>query len=247
LTNCIVFGSGIFNTGTTSLSVNVASLLAQKGYLVTLIDMDFHNPSVYKYFRRENVEKKVTLNDYLLGSENPDLIVDLTPIVERYSLEVKTGGGLFCIFADAQNEHITEIKHLEQGKSTSIRRLKRLVDYDIFDREFTVNKNREHLGNPDFVILDINIDSKFWLSNGLALTDTVFAVEPFLAIGNGTKFFYWQILNVFQSYGKKIQLIPPIPFYKNLYRSEFLTALRYPEHIYSGYVKSVSSLVLVSS
>jgi len=91
--------------------------------LVTLIDMDFHNPSLYNYFSGERIERKVSLNDYILGSENTDLIVELTPVVERYSLEVKTGGDLFCIFADAEDEQMTRMEHSEKEKLASVRRL----------------------------------------------------------------------------------------------------------------------------
>ena len=55
MTEYIVFLNK-FNTGKTSLSVNVASLLARKGYLVALIDMDFHNPSLYNYFSGERAK-----------------------------------------------------------------------------------------------------------------------------------------------------------------------------------------------
>ena len=104
MTEYIVFHSGKVNTGKTSLSVNVASLLARKGYLVALIDMDFHNPSLYNYFKGERLERKVSLNDYILGSDNPDLIVELTRVLERYSSVMKTGGDLFCVFAKAKTK-----------------------------------------------------------------------------------------------------------------------------------------------
>jgi Mrp family chromosome partitioning ATPase len=60
MTDFIVLLSEKAKTGKTSLSINVASLLAKKGYLVTLIDMDFHSPSLYNYFIEERVEKKVS-------------------------------------------------------------------------------------------------------------------------------------------------------------------------------------------
>ena len=75
MTEYIVFLSGKVNTGKTSLSVNVASLLARKGYLVALIDMDFHNHYLYNYFSGEKIERKVSLNDYILVSDNPKVFL----------------------------------------------------------------------------------------------------------------------------------------------------------------------------
>jgi cellulose biosynthesis protein BcsQ len=242
LTNFIVFLSGGENTGKTSLNINVASLLAKKGYLVALIDMDFHNPSLYNYFSDERIEKKSSLNDYILGSENPDLIVELTPVIEKYSFEMKTGGDLFCIFADAEDEQMTRMEHSEREKLAAVRRLIRLINYDIFDRDFTANKNREYLGNPDFVILDLDINSIFWFTNGLSLIDTVFMPSGILATVD--ELHSWQVLEVFESHGKKIELFPPIPFHKDLYQDEFLTVLRYPYHAYSKYVNSIASQAL---
>ncbi len=244
MTDFIVLLSEKSNTGKTSLSINVASLLAKKGYLVALIDMDFHNPSLYNYFIEEGIEKKVSINDYLLGSENPGLIIELTPVVKKYSPEMRTGGDLFCIFADTENERMEGIEHSAKEKSESVRRLIRLINYDILDREFVVNKNREHLGSPDFVILDLDINSIFWLTNGLSLIDIVFMVEPSKIVTNQNKLHSWQVLEVFESHGKTIESFPPIPFYKDLYQNEFLTVLRHPSHEYSRYVESITSRIL---
>jgi cellulose biosynthesis protein BcsQ len=245
MTEYIVFHSGKVNTGKTSLSVNVASLLARKGYLVALIDMDFHNPSLYNYFSGERLERKVSLNDYILGSDNPDLIVELTPVLKRYSSGMKTGGDLFCVFAKAADEKIALMEHSEQEKLTSVRRLIRLINCDIFDREFTVNKNREYLGNPDFVILDLDINSMFWFTNGLSLIDTVFTTtQPSRVLATHNDVQYMHILDVFESHGKKIESLPAIPFHKDLYQREFLTVLRYPHHDYSRYVNSITSQAL---
>jgi cellulose biosynthesis protein BcsQ len=244
MTEYIVFLSGKVNTGKTSLSVNVASLLASKGYLVALIDMDFHNPSLYNYFSGEKIERKVSLNDYILGSDNPDLIVELTPVLEKYSLGMKTGGDLFCVFAKAADEKITRMEHSELEKLTSVRRLIRLISCDIFDREFTVNKNREYLGNPDFVILDLDINSMFWFTNGLSLIDTVFTTQPSRKLATHNDVQYFQILDVFESHGKKIESLPAIPFHKDLYPREFLTVLRCPRHEYSRYINSITSQAL---
>ncbi|MEP6577042.1 MAG: hypothetical protein ABJB85_11495 [Nitrososphaerota archaeon] len=244
ITEYIVFLSSKVNTGKTSLSVNVASLLAKKGYLVALIDLNFHNPSMYNYFSSEGIESKVSLNDYILGSENPNLIVELTPVIERYSLDMKTGGDLFCIFARAEDEKMTKMEQSGSNKLALVKRLIRLISCDIFDREFTVNRNREYLGNPDFVILDLDINSIFWFTNGLSLIDTVFTIDPSGILATPDETHYFQVLDVFESHGKKIESLPPIPFYKDLYQNEFLTVLRYPHHEYSKYVSSITSQAL---
>ena len=244
MTDFIVLLSEKAKTGKTSLSINVASLLAKKGYLVTLIDMDFHSPSLYNYFIDERIEKKVSIDEYLLGSEDPGLIVELTPILKKYSPEMKTGGDLFCIFADTEMGRMEGIENSEKEKSESITRLIRLINYDILDREFIVNKNREHLGSPDFVILDLDINSIFWLTNGLSLIDIVFMLGPSTVVTNQNKLHSWQVLEVFESHGKTIESFLPIPFHKDLYQNEYLTVLRHPNHEYSKYVESITSRIL---
>ena len=108
-----------------------------------------------------------------------------------------------------------------------------------------MNKNREYLGNPDFVILDLDINSMFWFTNGLSLIDTVFTtVQPSRGLATDNDVQYLQILDVFESHGKKIESLPAIPFHKDLYQREFLTVLRYPHHDYSRYVNSITSQAL---
>ena len=91
-----------------------------------------------------------------------------------------------------------------------------------------MNKNREYLGNPDFVILDLDINSMFWFANGLSLIDTVFTTQPSRKLATHNDVQYFQILDVFESHGEKIESLPAIPFHKDLYPREFLTVPEMP-------------------
>ena len=244
MTEVIAFLSDKQNNGKTSLGINIASLLAKKGYLVTLVDLNFSHPSLYSYFNGEEVEKKSTINDFILGSDNPYLIVRLTSVIEKYSSMIKKGGDLFCIFADPKDSEMDRMEVSGKKRLDSVSRLIRLINYDLFDREFAVNKNCEYLGRPDFVILDLDIESIFWFTNGLSLIDTIFVTGQSELIATCNELHSWQVLEVFESHGKKMETYPSIPFHKDLYPGEFLTVLRYPYHEYSNYVESFTSRIL---
>jgi cellulose biosynthesis protein BcsQ len=82
MTQCIAFHSYKGGTGKTTIASNLATMLAAKGYNVSLLDLDVCAPSLQAYFERSTDK---WINDLL--SENAkidDIMLDMTPIIEEY-------------------------------------------------------------------------------------------------------------------------------------------------------------------
>ena len=113
-------------TGKTSISVNMALLLALQGKNVCLVDADFSGPSLNTIFRNflENEETsspEYWLNDYLAGKCEPSsFLVDLTD-----SIGLKGKGQLQVGLANPTTSAMREI--LEKGRQWQMSALSRMM------------------------------------------------------------------------------------------------------------------------
>jgi chromosome partitioning protein len=81
MASCIAFHSYKGGTGKTTIDANLAALLATKGYLLFLLDLDVYAPSLQAYF---NKEPKKWINDFLNGTaEVGDGMMDLTSMIDK--------------------------------------------------------------------------------------------------------------------------------------------------------------------
>jgi septum site-determining protein MinD len=135
---CISIHSSRGGTGKTVLATNLAVLLAEKGFNVALLDLDFRSPSLTGVFSKViNPQLDVYLNSYLDGRCPIEIVtLDLTA---RLNLK----GKLLVGFA---NPDIGAIRNIaEKSRSWEVSALKRLfalrsqlftkmnVDYCIYD------------------------------------------------------------------------------------------------------------------
>ena len=81
MASCIAFYSYEGGTDKTTIAANLAALLATKGYLLFLHDLDVYTPSLQAYF---NKEPRKWINDFLNGTaEVGDVMIDLTSMIDK--------------------------------------------------------------------------------------------------------------------------------------------------------------------
>jgi septum site-determining protein MinD len=91
--------------GKTSLSANLAALLALQGRRVALVDRDFQTPSAHLFFGLNDGDVTLTLNDYLWNK--CDILSTAQDITAKLGHEVI--GKLFLVAASTQ---VAEILHI---------------------------------------------------------------------------------------------------------------------------------------
>ena len=124
MTEVISLHSSRGGTGKTIIGVNLAALLARKGFNVTLVDLDFRAPSLYHTFRPYVERPSFWVNDYLnLRCEPNDFIVRVDKVL---NLE----GSLLIGFANPSIRAIEDM--LGKSRSWEARALKRLFDLKRF-------------------------------------------------------------------------------------------------------------------
>lgn len=93
-------------TGKSTISVNLANLLAQEGYRVGLLDANFEAPSMYIFFGLAEDRIPHSLNNFLWGDcPIHDTVLDLTESV----VDKKDNGRLYFISASPQKHDIARI------------------------------------------------------------------------------------------------------------------------------------------
>ncbi len=130
----VSFQSSRGGTGKTIIAVNLATLLAQRGLNVALIDLDFRAPSLRHVFS-EVVQGPIRfwVNDYLNSRCKPnDYLIDV-----HKSLDLK--GNLMVGFADPSLKAIEGM--LKKGRLWEARALKKLLD----SRKFLFKDRRVNL------------------------------------------------------------------------------------------------------
>lgn len=93
MSNIISIHSYRGGTGKSNTTANLATLLAQKGLRVGVVDTDIQSPGIHAIFGLEETEMKHSLNDYLWGlCEISDASYDVTK-----KLKAEISGKIFLI------------------------------------------------------------------------------------------------------------------------------------------------------
>ena len=157
----ITFHSFMGGTGKTVLSVNLATILADRGKNTCLFDLDFRSPSLQVLFREHGTEYMSVdnwLNDFLNGNcEIKETLKDLTK---------KYGNGKFLIgLANPTTEAIREIS--AKDRKWEMRALGRLLTLkDSLLRDMKV----------DFLFLDSSSGIQYSSINAIVSADVVLTV-----------------------------------------------------------------------
>jgi septum site-determining protein MinD len=129
----ITFHSYKGGTGKTLLSVNLATLLANRGKMVCLLDLDFSAPSLHAIFK--NVETEFWLNDYF------NRACEIDKVLKDCSSNCLTEDRIFVGLANPSSEAIRDISAKDRkwemealGRLLSLRKsLAEKFDYLVFD------------------------------------------------------------------------------------------------------------------
>ncbi len=196
--SCIAFHSYKGGTGKTTLSANIAVLLAKKGYNVVLIDLDVYAPSLFSYFAGKipKIPNK-WLNDYLLGScQIDDFLIDMTSTIRNHDINKEITGKLLVGFSSPSTEYIIRMDQLQTIKAKAISRFVSLKDQLIMDK------------SADYVIFDTSPGLRFFAINAIAITDIVLLV---LKMGDmdiaGTRTIVTDIIDPFRTEGTDAYLL----------------------------------------
>ena len=193
MTKCIAFHSYKGGTGKTTISTNLSTMLANKGYNVFLLDLDVYAPSLGTYFDVEKPTKWI--NDFLFGDASiDDIFMDMTRIVAP-----NMKGKLHVGFSNADKE---EIYKLDGNIARQNSQMQFLRNFILLREELIMKKN------ADFVIIDTSPGIRYWSINSLAVSDIVFLT---LKMGDldvdGTKKMAQDIYGSFIQFGTKCYLL----------------------------------------
>lgn len=196
--SCIALHSYKGGTGKTTLSANIAALLAKKGYNVILLDLDVYAPSLFSYFYGK-IPKMPNkwLNDYLLGScQIDDFLVDVTPIIRSHDVNKEISGKLTAGFTSPSTDYIIKMDQLQTVKGKTISRFVSLKDQLIMDK------------SADYVIFDTSPGLRFFAINAIAIADIILLV---LKMGDmdiaGTRTIVTDIIDPFRTEGTEAYLL----------------------------------------
>ena len=197
MVQCIAFHTYNGGTGKTTLSANLAAVLAKKGHNVFLLDLDVYAPSIQAYF---DTAPKFWVNDYLNEeAEVADVMSDFSHLVSNSSSSSSAPAGkLWVGFSNPKKEEIYKMEGITQKnlKSQLFRRFvqlreKMISDYDV-----------------DYIIIDTSPGIRFWSISALAISDIYFLA---LKIGDmdiaGTKNMATDLYDSLTKYGAKAFLI----------------------------------------
>lgn len=146
--------------GKTSIAINVAVTLAQRGKRVCLLDNDFFGPSIYTFL--EPAKDLPWLNEFLLE----DLKAE--ECIQEFSEMLKLPGKLFVGFANPTAEAVQSIIRLDHKSSIKI--LKHMVQI------------KKVMSKPpfncDYLIIDSSPGTGYTTANAMLLTDvSVFVIK----------------------------------------------------------------------
>jgi chromosome partitioning protein len=197
MTHSIAFHSYKGGTGKTTIAANLAAMLAAKGYNVSLLDLDVYAPSLHSYF--EFTPDK-WINDLLFSdAEAKDVIVDMTPIVEKYAHSPERIGKLRVGFSNPQKEEVYKLEGSGKQTQAKIQLLRKFIQM----REDLISTF-----DSDYVILDTSPGIRYWSINSLAIADTLFLTLKFGELDiEGTRKMASDIYSSFTKFGAKSYLL----------------------------------------
>lgn len=106
MVNVVTFHSAHAGTGKSTIAANVATLLANEGQRVGIIDADLKSLGMHPLFEVPTVQINHTFNDYLLGMcSGTDAVLDVTPYLHLHE------GRVFLVPASANPEDLERVLH----------------------------------------------------------------------------------------------------------------------------------------
>lgn len=153
-------------TGKSIIAVNLASMLAVRGYRVVILDMDLAAPTLQTYFPYDKTKR--TLTEYFLGEEIPisDMIFEVTN-----KLPENAKGKLFAGLSSIDGGMISKID--QRGRTAPLNDLYRLIG-------LVRNKLVESPWNADFVVLDTSLGVSMSSINNVAVAEHLFIIQKLI-------------------------------------------------------------------
>lgn len=142
-------------TGKTTMVANLGFLLAQRGYNVALIDLDFRAPSLHAFFEHSHLG--IYISDYLDGKASLNSIM----LEQTKNLKISKGR-LFTAFSNPKPFEITKL--FEKDKKAQMRVLKKIIEMNRFLHD-------EFVPKIDVVFLDSSPGLMYDSINSLMAAD----------------------------------------------------------------------------
>ena len=157
----MVFHSYKGGTGKTTLSINLAGLLANKGHRVCLLDCDLYAPSFSTYFQNIVTFPNKFINDYLYNKcALNEILINISD-----SLKILNNGKLEIAFSNPDKNEIVKFDSLDfQERKNALQRFIQAKNKILLEHKF------------DYLIIDTSPGIKFWPINCLSISDIIFLV-----------------------------------------------------------------------
>lgn len=240
-------------TGKTSISVNLAAIMAASGKSACVLDWDFSGPSFHDIFDFTNKNVNYYLNDFIMGECEPrDALVDVSD-------ELGTPGKFWVGFSSPDPSEMREIAR--KGRKWQMRALSKI---------FNLRKELISL-DVDLTIFDTSPGIHYSSINAIISSDIVIIVmkpfkpdfggtrrmisaiheslekQSFLLINKApvevvmspsdTSSLKSKIENVFVD-TKKVELLGMIPCYCSVAQFDTIIALDHEEHPFVSFLRS---------
>ena len=153
----ITFHSYKGGTGKTLLSINLATILANRGKKTCLLDLDFSAPSLHAIFK--NVETEYWLNDYL------NRTCEIDKVLKDCNINCVAKGRLFVGLANPSSEAIREMSSRD-----------RKWEMEALGRLLSLKESLLEGLHFDYVILDTSPGLQYSSINAVVSADSVLVV-----------------------------------------------------------------------
>lgn len=207
MTNCIAFHSYKGGTGKSTISSNLAALMATQGFSVVLLDLDVYAPSLQTYF---NTRPRKWINDFLFDQADLDeVIIDSNSILinflkENGNADNKTisnldKGKFYVGFSSTSKEDIYKLDGFARQETSKVQLLRKFI---------MMREEISEQYDPDYIIIDTSPGIRYWSINALAVANAILLSLKMDGIDiEGTRILSKEIYSSFAKLGTQAYLL----------------------------------------
>lgn len=240
-------------TGKSNLTANIATLFAQKGKRVGVIDTDIQSPGIHVIFQMDEEEIDRALNDYLWGRcDIEDTAYDVSAKIGEGEI-VLMSGGIYLIPSSIRAGEIARVLRegydvglLNKGFQTLIKKLE--LDYLFIDTHPGLNEETLlSVAISDVLIIILRTDQQDF--QGTAVTvDIARKLEvPHLqlVVNKAISSYNFDDLRqqVEENYGAPVVAILPLSEDMASMQSSDVFALKFPDHPVSEGIRGIVTAI----
>ncbi len=207
MTKCIAFHSYKGGTGKSTISSNLAALMAMQGFSTVLLDLDVYAPSLQTYF---NTRPRKWINDFLFeqadleeviteSSSNLKDFLKQNGHVESQSMSNLDKGKFYIGYSSTSKEDIYKLDGFARQETSKVQLLRKFI---------MIREEISEKYDPDYIIIDTSPGIRYWSINALAIANAILLSLKMDGIDiEGTRILSKEIYSTFAKLGTQAFLV----------------------------------------